>query len=136
MIFHVVGKTLEEPILLEEIAPPQHTDFFVDRVKSALRGNLFEFRPRSDAERMLREISGNPDTFTGQSQALAVEFQKQHSAPTSVGVFFVFELGVGAANPVYALIKYDNEDVVRYIPKERRRTSGAAARTVPGNVRP
>lgn len=29
MIFHVVGKTLEEPVLLEEIAPPQHTDFFV-----------------------------------------------------------------------------------------------------------
>lgn len=115
MIFHVVGKTLEEPILLEEIAPPQHTDFFVDRVKSALRGNLFEFRPRSDAERMLREISDNSDTFTGQSQALALEFQKQHSAPTSVGVFFVFELGVGAASPVYALIKYDNEDVVRYI---------------------
>lgn len=115
MIFHVVGKTLEEPILLEEIAPPQHTDFFADRVRSALKGNLFEFRPRSDAERMLREISGNADAFTEQSQALAMEFQDQHSKVTSAGVFFVFELGVGRGAPVYALIKYDNEDVVRYI---------------------
>ncbi|MCU4180177.1 nucleoid-associated protein [Bosea sp. BH3] len=115
MIFHVVGKTLEDPILLAEITPPQHADFFVDRVRSALRGNLFEFRPRSDAERMLREIKGNADAFAEQSQGLAQAFQDQHSKVTSVGVFFVFELGVGGADPIYALIKYDNEDVVRYI---------------------
>ena len=117
MIFHVVGKTLDEPILLKEIAPPQHTDFFVERVRSALRGNLFEFRARSDAERMLRTMSADRASFTEQSQALALEFQKLHTAPTSVGVFFVFELNVGSDSPVYALIKYDNEDVVRYILK-------------------
>ena len=36
MIFHVVGKSLVEPTLLEEITPPEHTDFFLERVKSVL----------------------------------------------------------------------------------------------------
>lgn len=115
MIFHVVGKSLEEPILLNEIAPPQHTDFFLDRVRSALRGNLFEFRQRSDAEKMIRAIARDRDAFTEQTQSLAIEFQKQHSAPTSPGAFFVFELSAGGEKTIYALIKYDNEDVVRYI---------------------
>lgn len=117
MIFHVVGKTLDEPILLREIAPPQHTDFFLGRVKSALKGNLFEFRPKSNTERILREIADNADAFTEQTQLLARDFQTRHSSSTSMGVFFVFELKTGDGAVIYALIKYDNEDVVRYILK-------------------
>ncbi|KAB2912040.1 MAG: nucleoid-associated protein [Dechloromonas sp.] len=115
MIFHVVGNKLEEPILLEEISPPQHADFFLERVKSALRGNLFEFRQRSDVEKMIRSIVNDGQGFSEKTKELAVEFQKQHSSTTSMGVFFVFELSVGGDLPIYALIKYDNEDVVRYI---------------------
>jgi hypothetical protein len=115
MIFHVVGKSLDEPILLEEITPPQHTDFFLERVRSALRGNLFEFRDEAATEQILRDIAANPASFTMQSQALARDFQSRHSGSTSMGVFFVFELSIGLETPIYALIKYDNEDVVRYI---------------------
>lgn len=115
MIFHVVGKSLEEPILLKEIHPPQHTDFFLERVKSALHGNLFEFRPKSNAERILRSITEDEGSFTEQTQELATDFQRLHSGTTSVGVFFVFELGTSEEGSIYALIKYDNEDVVRYV---------------------
>jgi hypothetical protein len=117
MIFHVVGKSLDEPILLDEISPPQHQDFFLERVKSSLRGNLFAFRERSSTETILREIAAGGDNFTERTQALALDFQSRHKATMSVGVFFIFELGVGANDgaTVYALVKYDNEDVVRYV---------------------
>lgn len=119
MIFHVVGKSLEEPILLQEIDPPEHTDFFLERVKSGLRGNLFEFKQKSNAERILRLIAEDKDIFVDQTQELARDFQRLHSSGTmSTGVFFVFELDVGNDNIVYALIKYDNEDVVRYVLKD------------------
>ncbi|WP_296706385.1 nucleoid-associated protein [Rhodoblastus sp.] len=117
MIFHVVGKTADDLKLLDEISPPQFTDFFVDRVKSALRGNLFEFRERSKAEALIRSIASDASVFTEKSQDLASEFQNQHYSVTSAGVFFVFELNVGNTEPIYALIKYDNEDVVRYLLK-------------------
>lgn len=123
MIFHVVGKTLDDPILLEEITPPQHSDFFLERVKSALKGNLFEFRQRSTTEQCLRNIRVDRNSFTIESQNLASDFQTHHSGTTSTGVFFVFELGTGAAEgrTIYALIKYDNEDVVRYVLDENGR---------------
>jgi hypothetical protein len=115
MIFHVVGKSLNDPILLDEIKPPQHTDFFLERVKSALRGNLFEFKQLSNTERILRSIAENEKIFTNLTQELASDFQSRHSGNTSSGVFFVFELGAGENDTIYALIKYDNEDVVRYV---------------------
>lgn len=115
MIFHVVGKSLEEPILLQEITPPEHADFFLGRVKSALKGNLFKFRSHSTTERSLRTIASDETTFTEQSQYLARDFQTRHSGTTSMGVFFVFELLTAANKTIFALIKYDNEDVVRYV---------------------
>ena len=115
MIFHVVGKSPDDLILLNEISPPQFEDFFVERVKSALRGNLFEFRDPSKVERLVREMATDATVFAANTQALASEFQNQHNSVTSAGVFFVFELNVGGAEPIYALIKYDNEDVVRYL---------------------
>ena len=115
MIFHVVGKTLDDPILLDEIAPPQHADFFLERVKSALTGNLFEFREHSNAERIIRNIADDPDDFASLTQQLAADFQTRHVATTSMGVFFVFVLSAGLGKTIYALIKYDNEDVVRYV---------------------
>ncbi|OAH17457.1 hypothetical protein AX289_30515 [Methylorubrum populi] len=115
MIFHVVGKSLEDPILLDEITPPQHQDFFLERVKSSLRGNLFAFRDRSTTEDILREIATGGGNFTERTQALALDFQSRHKKTMSVGVFFIFELGAGDGATIYALVKYDNEDVVRYV---------------------
>lgn len=134
MIFHVVGKNLTVPVLLSEISPPQHVDFFLERIKYSLSGNLFEFIPLSNTERILRiiendacnvkektEINGETETeciFTEQSKLLASDFQSRHSGNTSMGVFFLFQLNTKDNNRLYALIKYDNEDVVRYVLQE------------------
>ena len=115
MIFHVVGRELDGPVLLEEIAPPEHADFFVERVRSALKGNLFTFRDGSDTEAALRAISTDAATFTERTQALAKDFQKLHTGPTSQGVLFVFEIALGGPERIFAIVKYDNDDVVRYI---------------------
>lgn len=115
MIFHVVGKELNDPILLEEISPPEHTDFFLERVRSALKGNLFSFREISRTEQTLRSVMAAPATFAAGSKALAADFQSRHSGAMSTGVFFVFWLRTANGRDVFALIKYDNEDVVRYV---------------------
>jgi hypothetical protein len=62
MIFHVVGGELEIPVLLSEISPPEHVDFFLERIKSALSGNMFRFTELSNTERILRLIRNNADT--------------------------------------------------------------------------
>lgn len=113
MVFHVVGKDFEEPTLLPEIAPPQEPAFFVGRVRSALTGNLFAFREGSAVEAALRHIADGGD-FTAGTQALARDFHARHRTGTSNGAFLVFELDVGADVPVYALVKYDHDEVVRY----------------------
>ncbi|CAA2158975.1 hypothetical protein MBRA_04217 [Methylobacterium brachiatum] len=113
MIFHVVGKDLDEPILLPEITPLQEPAFFLGRVRSALTGNLFAFRAGSGVETALRGIAAGGD-FTAGTQAMARDFHTRHRAGTSNGAFLVFELGVGTTDPIYALVKYDHDEVVRY----------------------
>ena len=120
MIFHVVGGELEIPVLLSEISPPEHVDFFLERIKSALSGNMFRFTELSNTERILRLIRNNADTdascFTEQSTFLANDFQSHHHTKNaSMGVFFLFELHTLNDEKLFALIKYDNEDVVRYV---------------------
>lgn len=120
MIFHVVGGELGLPVLLSEISPPEHVDFFLERIKSALSGNMFRFTELSNTERILRLIRNHADTtddhcFTEQSTFLANDFQSHHHTKNaSMGVFFLFELNILNDEKLFALIKYDNEDVVRY----------------------
>ncbi|MCC4570346.1 hypothetical protein GT614_03285 [Enterobacter hormaechei] len=54
MIFNVVGGELEIPVLVSEISSSEHVDFFLERIKSALSGNLFRFTELSSTERILR----------------------------------------------------------------------------------
>lgn len=124
MIFHVVGKNLDVPVLLREITPLQHVDFFLERIKSSLKGNLFTFIANSNTDRILRIIKNDADNepicFTEQSKLLASDFQSHHSGGnTSMGCFFLFEL-MANDNKLYAIIKYDNEDVVRYVLDEQQ----------------
>ena len=124
MIFHVIGKNLATPILLREITPLQHIDFFLERIKSSLKGNVFTFIDNSNTERILRiiknEADNNSNCFTEQSKLLASDFQSHHSGGnTSMGCFFLFEL-ISNNNKLYSIIKYDNEDVVRYVLDEQQ----------------
>lgn len=118
MIFHVVGKGLQTPIYLKEISPPLYPDFFLERIKISLKGNLFEFLDFSNVERILRIISNtadqNPNCFSDESKQLATDFHSHHTGNASKGVFLLFELTT-ILGKLYALIKYENEDVVRYV---------------------
>lgn len=117
MIFHVVGKGLTAPITLKEITPLIYNEFFLARIKSSLKGNLFKFKANSNVERILRimsEINKHPKTnFTEESKQLAVDFHTKHKGNASKGAFFVFELNSGVKR-FYALLKYENDEVVRY----------------------
>lgn len=114
MIFHVVGKTLDDPVILEEIAPLQEEDFFLERVKTAAGGNLFAFREASETEQKLRSIRANPSLFADISAALARDFHGRHKSQMSDGALFLFDLSAGDDKRFFAIVKYDNEDVVKY----------------------
>ncbi|MFS7161141.1 nucleoid-associated protein [Serratia proteamaculans] len=121
MIFHIVGKGLTVPVLLNEISPPVFTDFFLERIKTSLNGNMFEFLPNSNTERILRIIHNDADQdqncFSTQSKILAGDFQAHHRGNASQGAFFIFEL-LNNGEKYYALVKYDNDEVVRYMLNE------------------
>ncbi len=122
MIFHVVGPHMPEPQILDEIAPPEHTDFFVERIRTALRGNLFAFRNRSSTEASLKRILSDPSVFSEASKDIAHDFHRQHIASASDGVFFVFQIRTGTGTSLFALVKYDIDDVVHY--KIEKRSDG------------
>lgn len=94
MIFHIVGGELEIPVLLSEISPPEHVDFFLERIKSALSGNMFRFTELSNTERILRLIRNHADTdagsFTEQSTYLANDFQSHHLPVWGYSFFLSF----------------------------------------------
>jgi len=118
MVFHVVGKGLNTPTYLKEFLPPAHEDFFLARIKASLRGNLFIFNKDSNVERILRLIQNTADRdetcFHTQSKQLATDFHERHTRNASKGAFFVFEL-LSGDEKLYALIKYEDEEVIRYV---------------------
>ncbi|WP_162009819.1 nucleoid-associated protein [Methylocystis heyeri] len=114
MIFHIVGPDVEEPQILDEIAPPEHTDFFVGRIRIALGGNLFEFKERSPTEATLKRILADPAVFAESSSEMARDFHSRHITSASNGVFFLFQIRAGQQTTLFALIKYDIDDVVHY----------------------
>ncbi|WP_294015469.1 nucleoid-associated protein [Sphingomonas sp.] len=114
MIFHVVGPDLDDPVLLAEFDPPIFTEFFLGRVKSALGGNAYRFRPDSPTMATLREIGGDDAAFVGGSERLAAAFQHEHRKNSIDGVFFLFLLSTGEDRRLFALVKYDNDQVLKY----------------------
>jgi hypothetical protein len=121
MIFHIVGPDMDEPQILDEISPPEHDDFFLGRIRIALRGNLFEFREKSPTEANLKRILAEPAVFQEVSGDIARDFHRQHITSASNGVFFLFQISAGHGS-LFALIKYDIDDVVHY--KIEARSSG------------
>ena len=126
--FHVVGGELRSPVLLGEISPPEHVDFFLELVKSALSGNMFRFTGCPIPERILRLIRNNADTdtscFTEQSTFLANDFSLT-TTQKCMGVFFFLSFTPSTMRNCLALIKWrDNEDVVRYV-LDAERSSGS-----------
>lgn len=114
MIFHVVGPDLEEPVLLAEFVPPIFTDFFIKRIRSAVSGNAFRFKPASGTMARLRAVAADEAQFVRVSEELAHSFQHEHRGNTSDGVFFFFLLSTIEDRRLFALVKYDNDQVLKY----------------------
>ncbi|KAH2818856.1 hypothetical protein KXV85_003644, partial [Aspergillus fumigatus] len=114
MIFHVVGPDLADPILLAEFDPPIFTEFFLKRIKSALGGNSYRFRPDSATMATLQEIGADEARFVIGSETLASLFQHEHRQNSIDGVFFLFLLSTSEAARLFALVKYDNDQVLKY----------------------
>ena len=114
MVFHVVGPDLEDPVLLAEFTPPIFTEFFIKRIKTALGGNAYRFRPDSPVMAQLRSIAADAKAFLTVSEQLAHAFQHEHRRTTSAGVFFLFLLSTEEGKQLFALVKYDNDQVLKY----------------------
>ncbi len=117
MIFHVVGPEEGNLVLLEEIDPGEHAAFFVDRIRSAANGVTFDFLAASPVLAALRRSEEDPARFVTETKDLAALFNGLHSGSASVGVFLVFMLRVGDER-LYAIVKYDHEEVLSYTIEE------------------
>lgn len=114
MAFHVVGPGEDQLILLDEVHPGRFGDFFVDRIRSANTGNMFDFVDASATLTMLREVDGDDGVFLRRSQDLARYFHLGHRGNMSVGVFMVFVLKCGLGNRLFSLVKFDHQSVIHY----------------------
>jgi hypothetical protein len=113
MIFHVVGPKEEHLVLLNEVAPGEHSDFFLDRIRSTNKGLMFDFIDGSSLAASLNKIKDDANTFAEQSKILAKLFHSGHVGSASLGAFLVFILRCDDED-LYALIKYDHETVLSY----------------------
>lgn len=113
MIFHVVGPEPEHLVLLQEMEPGPHADFFLDRIRSTNGGMMFDFVESSNLLLKLRAIEADASQFAVCTQHLAETFKLGHGRNASAGVFMVFTLSA-ATERFYALVKYDHETVLSY----------------------
>ena len=121
LIFHVVGSRELDLILMDEVvatgAEVEHLPWFLDRLRSANGGNVFDFVKPSLVLNALSTVQANPSTFVAQSRELATSFQGAHTGATVKGVLLLLRLSA-MGKPLHALIKYDHEDVLSYLTDE------------------
>jgi hypothetical protein len=114
MVFHVVGPRDADLVLLEELNPVVHAEFFLDRVRATNNGNRFRFVRGSATCASLRHIAADPGRFAEESRQLATRFQRGHGGNTAKGVFLLLQLETGGVQ-YFSVIKYDHETVLHYL---------------------
>ena len=121
LIFHVVGPGDESLRTLPEIGDPSaFSEFFLDRLRESDSGNMYRFRNGSVTLGDLEAIDNDEQEFVPRSEAMARRFSDLHTGQTSDGVFMVMQLSAGPAR-LFALVKYDHEEVVHYVVKQLAR---------------
>ena len=116
MIFHVVGPSDEDFQLMDEIDASGFESFFLARIRETNVGNRFNFIGGNvGVLPALRSIAEDSNNFVQRSKELTEVFQNGHKgAPhSSKGAFIVAQLG-GLTTPAFALIKFDDQKVLRY----------------------
>ncbi|NOJ41566.1 nucleoid-associated protein [Bradyrhizobium australiense] len=116
MIFHVVGPANEDFQLMDEIDASGFEQFFLDRIRETNVGNRFSFiGAEAGVCPSLRSVWKDGAKFVQRSKELTELFQNGHKgAPmSSRGAFIVAQLG-GLSVAAFALIKFDDQKVLRY----------------------
>lgn len=118
LIFHVVGKTEADLVLMDEVAEGgadvAHRNWFLERLRATNGGNVFDFISPSAVRDALLAIEQDPRTFSAQSQLLAQAFQNTHTGATSKGVLLVMRLSC-MGRTLHAMMKYDHEEALSFL---------------------
>ncbi len=116
MIFHVVGPADEDFQLMDEIDAAGFRELFSARIRKRMleTGSISSAKMRG-VRPSLRSVSEDSRKFVQRSKELTEVFQSGHKgAPlSSKGAFIVAQLG-GLPTPAFALIKFDDQKVLRY----------------------
>jgi len=114
MIFHIVGP-FDDPILLEPVKINEAlTGFFIERILSGNVGNRYEFKPGSSTRSLLADVHSEPKHFAELSKTLATNFHKHHRRSAIPGAFLIFTLKSLSTAPLFALLKYDDDQAIEY----------------------
>jgi hypothetical protein len=119
MIIHVVGRP-DEAFVPEPEIDVQEEGFFRARIIADASDAVHEFRDDSVVKPIVESMARDEITFEAGGQELARLFARDHVKTAVAGAFFVFELDVGCAARVYALIKYDYREAVELSQAEGR----------------
>ncbi len=114
-IFHVVHQGEPEPIFLDEIEIGEYESFFLERVKSILKGTAFEFNPQAGVCTLLESIRNDSSQFLELSRQLAVDFHAHGLDDKRIkkGVMILIKLST-LEKELFAIIKYEHEEVLKY----------------------
>lgn len=114
-VFHVVHHGESEPFFLDEIDVGEFESFFLERVKSILKGTAFEFNPQARVCNLLEAIQDDSSQFLELSRQLAVDFHAHGLDDKRIkkGVMILMMLST-LEKDLFAIIKYEHEEVLRY----------------------
>lgn len=128
MIFHVIGPDDTDLTLMDEVEIGGFDQFFLERIRETNIGNRFEFIGQNVGVRpSLLAIHKNTGDFVTISKEMASVFHNQHSnVSAKKGAFIVAKLS-GMEKPVFALIKFDDLRVLRFL---HETVKGAVTATV------
>lgn len=116
MVFHLVGGS-GDPVFLREVGTSTVGNFFLDRIRSGNNGLMYDFAEGSRTARALSRILISDDRFNRESRTLARQFHMRHRGSMSHGLFMLFRLSCGG-QPLFAVVKYDQQEVVRFAIRE------------------
>lgn len=120
MIFHIVGKHADRPLLFDELVNVKlHEDFFIARIKSTIRGSLYSFNEIAGTRDAIRKSIVSEDEFVKKTQDLSKRFQSLYDGDKRLSDGVLLFLIVDAFDEIlFNIIKFDHEPSVGYLVNE------------------
>lgn len=127
MIFHVVGKAPNRPLLLDQVVEVgAHEGFFASRIIDTLKGASYQFLPIAGTRDALERALADEAAFVRETQNIAQRFQEMYVADKrlSDGVLLILQFQAGAET-LFDIIKFDHDPAVGYNLREDAGQRGA-----------